>query len=482
MTHRAWIRAWVASAIVLATCAAATVARGQGIAVESHVGDRPEDASDALRGLFAALAKHGATGGDALRERVERTISQPAAQVTADHLVTAARLVDQAEKMVVEGRHAEALRMLPAAIDVYAAQTAAVAASADLRAIARRAHIALTVAHIAVGNDTDARAAAAALLRGFPEQPIAEATVEKLVASLRPSATGSAKIDASDAGADLFLDERKIGTGSATATSLMPGTYRVHAQRQGVAGRVHLLEVKAGATASLKLDWALDSALQTRKDFVGFVFPSDADRLAHEATLARSLARTLGAREVVFVGIRVEDGVRSIVAATLDVDSGKPLLAAAAAIEPLSTLEARAAGIADYLAGKPASAGVVPLGEVKGAGKTTAVVIDPAKRPVSRLPIYQWTAIGLGTAALAGGIYLLLLDGEGSCSKEPSQTQCPEVYDTKLAGIGTAVGGAALVGAGVYLWLRGDGGSRERRGIGLTPTRSGAAVTFSGRF
>ncbi|HUH03883.1 MAG TPA: hypothetical protein VML75_17930, partial [Kofleriaceae bacterium] len=100
---------------ILALLLAVRSAAAQGIVVESYVGERPDDASDALRGLFQALATHGAVAGDALRDRLEASVSRPAAMVTDEHLATAARLVDQAEKLSAGGRHAEAIRVLPTA-------------------------------------------------------------------------------------------------------------------------------------------------------------------------------------------------------------------------------------------------------------------------------------------------------------------------------------------------------------------------------
>jgi hypothetical protein len=91
---------------------------------------------------------------------------------------------------------------------------------------------------------------------------------------------------------------------------------------------------------------------------------------------------------------------------------------------------------------------------------------------------WKWLAIGTGVAALGAGAWLIhvdgpIFDGDGNHTSEQ--------YDTKGLGIGTAVGGAALIGAGVVLWLRG-GGDERAASAGIAPTQGGLAVTYGGSF
>lgn len=86
--------------------------------------------------------------------------------------------------------------------------------------------------------------------------------------------------------------------------------------------------------------------------------------------------------------------------------------------------------------------------------QTARVDIGQAAPPLPReekrwwLTPAKWTALAGGVAALAAGAALVAIDGRGSCSLGGGQRQCPELYDTKYAGIGTlAGGGVLLVGA-----------------------------------
>lgn len=475
-------RTAIALAVIAAVAAGARAASAgpRAIVVESYVGQRPEGARDLLAPVIAALAKRGAVGGAALAEVIESSHSEPAALVTAEHLTTAQRLVEQAEKLIAHNRHAEAVRILPPAVDVYRAQAAAVAGDPELRDLAYRALVALATAHAEVGNADQARETVAELLRAFPDRPPAGPLAElskQVTAQL--AATATLVVDADQASADLFVDERKVGTGHANVT-LPPGTYRVLARSGDAAGRVHTVTVKAGATATVHIDWALESSLVTDGDFVGFVFPTDAERTERGGDLARRLARALGASRVVLLGLHGDAGARHVTAAALSVDSGKLLLAASIPAEPIAELPQRATALADYLAGQPARDGVEPIGEVEGAGKATVdIPKDPGERARTRR-YYLGGAI-TGVAMIATGAVLVWLDGNGNCSKDPGQVQCPQVYDTGLAGWISVGAGTALTAVTTYLWYRARP-SRDSRALGLAPTTNGLTLTLSGHF
>jgi hypothetical protein len=73
----------------------------------------------------------------------------------------------------------------------------------------------------------------------------------------------------------------------------------------------------------------------------------------------------------------------------------------------------------------------------------------PPPRKSPALKIAGVVLIVAGAAGIGAGAAELYLDGRGTCNLAAGQTQCPEVYDTKLAG-GVLVGvGAAAAVAGV---------------------------------
>jgi hypothetical protein len=100
----------------------------------------------------------------------------------------------------------------------------------------------------------------------------------------------------------------------------------------------------------------------------------------------------------------------------------------------------------------------------------------PSKRMSPRTTeIIAWTAIGVGVAALVGGITLLVLDEnpvKSNCSgpQVDADGDCAFRYDTLGGGIGLTVAGVAVAGGGVglLLWSR-KHGKREPAALSLVP-------------
>ncbi len=100
-------------------------------------------------------------------------------------------------------------------------------------------------------------------------------------------------------------------------------------------------------------------------------------------------------------------------------------------------------------------------------GVTESVSVDLEKLP-SKLPGRTWgyVSLGVGVAALGGGIALTFLhdqpdrrDCSAGAGTKDADGDCKFLYDTKWAGLGTAVGGAVLVTLGAAILA--NAGKRE---------------------
>ena len=119
-----------------------------------------------------------------------------------------------------------------------------------------------------------------------------------------------------------------------------------------------------------------------------------------------------------------------------------------------------------------------------------AVVVAPEPRRSSSGPGFNTTAVGaplvgLGVASAVGGIILLSLDGDTTCSDGPPEL-CRDVWEFTAGGAAmTTIGGLAL-GTGIGILIAGSrsGGDEEAGSGGLTfaPQRGGGQMLFSTQF
>lgn len=118
--------------------------------------------------------------------------------------------------------------------------------------------------------------------------------------------------------------------------------------------------------------------------------------------------------------------------------------------------------------------------------KVELVAVPNEARSSSGRPlrIAGWTAIGVGIAAVGGGIVLAVLDESpirSRCSGENVDIEghCKYRYNSLAGGVVMATVGAAVLGTGIALVIVDRRRSRERT-VAVTPTMRGIAV--SGRF
>ncbi|MBL4636876.1 MAG: hypothetical protein JKY56_23695, partial [Kofleriaceae bacterium] len=67
-----------------------------------------------------------------------------------------------------------------------------------------------------------------------------------------------------------------------------------------------------------------------------------------------------------------------------------------------------------------------------------------------------------------------------TCDTTGAQQNCQFLRNTIGQGIGLAVGGAAMVGLGFYLW--GKEGGAPAKGLSILPSADGFSASFYGQF
>jgi hypothetical protein len=118
-------------------------------------------------------------------------------------------------------------------------------------------------------------------------------------------------------------------------------------------------------------------------------------------------------------------------------------------------------GEALEMAGVSASALKVQVFKKKAAAPAAAAVLPPAaalelKEPPKE-PAYHetghrglgWIGVAAGGAAIIAGLWMLALNGNGTCEDGPNQ--CPERYTTVVPGVLTVAAGGLVVTAGALV-------------------------------
>lgn len=140
---------------------------------------------------------------------------------------------------------------------------------------------------------------------------------------------------------------------------------------------------------------------------------------------------------------------------------------------------------------RPSMSGPIFLRVVMTPTAVDAVTVEAPRRTARSGPDFDRRAVGgvlmgTGAAALVGGIVLLALDGEPTCSDGPSNL-CEDVWEFTAGGATATAIGAAAIGTGLGLFistLGGDDADEVRSGsrLSFAPTRGGGAVFFERRF
>ena len=256
----------------------------------------------------------------------------------------------------------------------------------------------------------------------------------------------------------------------------MPGRYRVYVAKGGQTGRVREVEVAAGGHATIDVPWQIDGTLRTHGGYAGLEFGKGGT--ADEIGVAVKVARAVGAKNVVVLGLRTLDGRRAVVGYSVSTESQNKVFAAVQ-IEPVDPAPGTLAKLAALLAGDKNV-------ETKGI-----ITKEPVPVPVrvagtrhGALHSLKWVFLAAGVVGLAagGGLY-------ATSQSEPTGdgTRMPTYRDTKTLGLGVGAGGVVLTGVAIYMFAADHDipiESAGPHGVAIAPAIGphGAGLTVLGRF
>jgi hypothetical protein len=469
------------------------------IVVESSDGESPPEWQTLLWPVHAELARRGFQTRAALAATIERSISRAPRRLTAAQVLEAQGLVARSYDALVEGEYARAIASADGALSLYSAASTQLSREGALRDLHYRAMVVKARSQEALGRTEDAFYTASEVLRTFPDREVSPtefdprvgALFRRVRAELKARPTGALVVSVDRIGAVIFVNERFVGTGTASLDSLAEGTYRVHVRNENTDGRSHDVEVKSGVTARLDVAWELDGALQTSADRVVLTHPSGWP-VERDLSLVMQLAGQLGASSAVVFGVRTIKGRRSLIGVAETMLSRRQTFAAVE-LEPLEPSPATLTNFAAFLAGDTSVDTSLIMTQRELALPVTATTPESTVSATSPSRFHDrwgWSSVGGGAVlfAVAGGFWLSADAQRERANGEDRQAERQRLRDgaerRELAALAIGAAGVAAVGIGTVRFLMAR--PKRRRGMPtqsfIAPTASGPVVGIEGWF
>ncbi|HUS28009.1 MAG TPA: hypothetical protein VMZ53_05855 [Kofleriaceae bacterium] len=473
-----------------------SVARANGVVLESYTGERPKDAARLLGPVLEELARKKYDAGDTVARAYESQISR--SSMTAGGMpADFAAQVDVGFKAWVGGRFDEAIKVLVPLVETAHGNSGEFARNPALREPLLKGLIALALAYQRIGDLGAMQATFREIIRAYPDAQIARAkygpdaatAFEGVAREVQAGGTGKLTVKLADDTGVVFIDEAYRAAGS-TTVELVPGEYRVVAMLNKQPSRSHLVNVRANANVTVEIDVKLDQAVRT-VGYAGLQFASESDREEHEAQYAAAFATAVGANAVAVVGIDDVKGRPAVVGSLVSLQTGREIRRASIPVDPDPSTD-RLRALARFLGGEEPAPGLevqfaraVEKGEGAGAGggggggggnhADTGAGGDGGG---ARWGGWRFVTGGLAVVGIGVGATLVALDGK--CSKEPpAGMQCNDLYATKTPGFVSLGAGAVFAGLSIYLFAT-HGSSDHKSGVSfVAPTRGGAVAGYS---
>jgi hypothetical protein len=448
-----WLVALALTAVLVApaTVQAASTEAAPIVVLQSRVGSsQPEAADDLTPILYEQLEAEGFAARPTTIARVLK--GQLPLPGILDVGLTAADImlpVELGYKDWAHGRFAEAERKLvPALARIYRNPALLVTDTKNLDATFK-ALVALALSQSRLGKASESTQTMMELIRMFGSRPIsraeygppAEQLYQTVLRQAIAAGQGQLFITTEHERAVVFVDGQIRGIGKAAVGNLVPGIHHVLVQVASTVGRQYKVEIKASEALILETVWTVDMSLAVTEPWIGLVFATEAER-NQEGRFAGELARRWGGHGMVAVVSTVRLQGRPFLIGTLYRAGGAIVRGAATSLD--GDRRALVRSLAKYLADGTVDPNLNVIGRDRSNSPPVQALRDSVGRSTS------WTAelvLATGGLAVAAGSVAYVV------SEADDFTQ-PTFDDDRDPSVGVVLGGSAVLGAGVYLWLR----------------------------
>ncbi len=412
------------------------------LVLESHVGERSAKLDKVIGQIDDALETHGFAARPATIMRVAGKAAVPRPGRLDLDLTQAqiAQHFNEAWAKFGNAEWVEARKALTNVLEEVHRNPAAVVSDTTNLDLTFRAYVALAVCHQRLLDAGAAGRTMIEAIRIFPSRPVSRADAwgkegEKLYIDYSKQAQamgrGRLAVAAGNSETQIFIEGQMRGMGHASLADLVPGTYRVYLRTGPDIGRQYEVQVMANDEAYLRVDADLDNALWVSEAWVGFQFATEAAR-GNEAKFAGELARRW-------------TGDGSVVVLAAAQDKGRTVLDG---VRYRNGLEVRRARIYTD-ASDPGGPTKLAQFLVDGTSTDGIEVLrtDADARPPSDIARRsRWPA----RVVLGAGVATFVASGIGFVvSKDDPLVE----FNGRDYSVYASLGGSAVVGAGLYLWL-----------------------------
>jgi hypothetical protein len=440
----------VAALVGVALVLAPSAARAEDIVLESYAEtNRPAQAARVVPAILNELGRAGfAFGVDGVGSKYEETVSRHSRSARRPLPSDFDARVQQGYKQFVRGDFNAAIEVLTPLVDAARANPAVVANDQSIRESLRLALVSLAMSQKRSNEPVAIRAAPDTLqdlVRSYPDMPVTvddfgpepTAWYEEVRTAMGKDGRGTLVVKADDASAMLYLNEKFEAPRQFSKADLLPGRYRIYVRWGNQDGRVYVAQVRAGKTTKLEIEGRLDRALRTSGGWVGLSFASGAEREANEAGFAATVARQLGAKRVIVVGVAARAGKPAVVGLVVD---------RAGLVTTTETLPLRpepAAGKVEAMA--RVLAGSQPRGPAEPPTESTIVRVDgraSVRADYGASTSALLTASGMFAIVGAGGIGAAAASESDSCNETCADT----VWRNATIAVGVGVAASVVHG------------------------------------
>jgi hypothetical protein len=443
----------VLAAVLMAprTAQAAPSAAARIVVLQSRVGAIQPDVSDDLTPiLYDQLEAEGFAARPATIARVLG--GQLPLPGILDVGLTAADIMHPVElgyKDWARGRFAEAEnKLVPALARIYRNPALLVADTKNLDATFK-ALVALALSQSKLGKVSKSTETMMELIRVFGSRPISRAEygppAEQLYQTVSRQALAAGRgqlfITTGNDQAVVFVDGQIRGIGKAAVADLIPGIHHVLVQVASTVGRQYKVDIKASEALILETVWEVDMALAVTDPWIGLVFATETER-NQEAPFAGQLAKRWGGPGMVAVVSATQLQGRPFLIGTLYRAGGAIVRSAATSLD--GDRRALLRSLARYLADGTVTAGLNIIDHERSDAPPAQALRDSVRRSK------PWTST---LVAAAGGL-TVAVGGVAYVVSEADDFTQPTYDDPRAPAVGVMLGGSAVLGAGVYLWLR----------------------------